>query len=381
MSKRQTRCCVIGVFCVFVILSVLATGCVAPDTEPTAQSIALYGMKTEFTCGEDFSAEGIAVLVNYSDGTSKVAKEQDFSVDSSAFRKDAVGNYAVKVTLSGTALTQSYSVKVLPCEAAWDYDGVLKVLCIGNSFSDDMVYYVHQIGKSLGINKIYIGNLYIGGCSLDAHAYYAQNDVAAYAYFTNSAGKWVLESNYKISDALAVQNWDFVTLQQVSGLSGIEESYSKLDYLIGYVKDNLPINSYAKLFWHMTWAYQGNSSHGDFSRYENNQSKMYQSIVSTVQSKILTNDAFAGVIPNGTSIQNARTSVLGDTLTRDGFHLSLDAGRYIAGLTMLHALTGLPLNGIGYAPENVSEQIKAVAVECAQNAVKTPYAVTNSSYR
>ncbi len=380
MSKKLFKSTISALLCGVAISFAFVTGCTTTKPLVTAQSIALYGMETEFTCGEEFTADGLDVLVNYSDGTSKIAKEQEYAVDYSAYVKDAVGDYAVTVTLKGTSITQSYSVKVSTCEDAWDYDGVLKVLCIGNSFSVDMAEYAYQIGKSLGINKIYLGNLYIGGCSLDTHADNAKNDKAAYTYYTNSAGKWIEEKNYKLSDALAMQNWDFVTLQQASGYSGITESYSQLEYLINYVKDNLPVISRAKLFWHMTWAYQGNSSHGDFSKYDKSQSKMYDMIISAVQNKILTNDAFAGVIPDGTAVQNARTSFLGDNLTRDGYHMSYDVGRYITGLTMMHALTGLPVNDMEYAPANISAEVKAVAIECAQNAVKTPYAVTSSEY-
>lgn len=380
MSKKLFKSILSVVLCAVTILFISVTGCADSELSATERSIALYGMKTEFTCGEEFTVDGLTVIINYSDGTCKIAKEHEYAVDYSAYSKEFAGNYTVNVTLNGSSIKQSYSVKVSIPEDAWDYDGVLKVLCIGNSFSVDMAEYAYQIGKSLGINKIYLGNLYIGGCSLDTHADNAKNDKAAYVYYTNSAGKWVEEKNYRISDALSMQNWDFITLQQASGYSGIEKSYSQLDYLINYVKDNLPVNSHPKLFWHMTWAYQGNSAHGDFSKYDKSQSKMYDMIISAVKNIILTNDAFCGVIPDGTSVQNARTSFLGDNLTRDGYHMSYDVGRYITGLTMMHALTELPINNIEYAPANISAEVKAVAIECAQNAVKTPYAVTSSEY-
>ena len=42
----------------------------------------------------------------------------------------------------------------------------LKLLTVGNSFSDDAMEYVWQIASALGFKKIELGNLYIGGCSL-----------------------------------------------------------------------------------------------------------------------------------------------------------------------------------------------------------------------
>jgi hypothetical protein len=51
-------------------------------------------------------------------------------------------------------------------------------------------------------------------------------------------------------------------------------------------------------------------------------------------------DEFKYTFPVGTSVQNARTSYAGDTVTRDGFHMNYDLGRYMAALTWL----GVPFN-------------------------------------
>ena len=86
------------------------------------------------------------------------------------------------------------------------------------------------------------------------------------------------------------------------------------------------------------------------------------------------------LFPVGTAVQNARTSYLGDTLTRDGFHLSIPYGRYIAALTWGRVLTGKSVEGIAYAPEGVDENLKAIAIESVENAVKSPFEVTQSSF-
>ena len=44
----------------------------------------------------------------------------------------------------------------------------MKVLAIGNSFSEDATRYLHQIGEAAGV-KNQIVNLYIGGCPLETH--------------------------------------------------------------------------------------------------------------------------------------------------------------------------------------------------------------------
>ena len=129
----------------------------------------------------------------------------------------------------------------------------------------------------------------------------------------------------------------------------------------------------------MTWAYKTGSNHADFSKYGRDQLLMYKAITGAVNSKILTNDKIEIVIPSGTSIQNARTSFIGD-MTRDGYHLSTGLGRYIASMTYVKALTGLSIDNSTNRPSDVdSYELKAI-IESVNNAIKTPYEITKSSY-
>lgn len=351
------------------------------EEQVISKTIALSGMRTQFTYGEAFSDEGLVVTVTMSDDTQRKAAESEYTVDASAYDADTAGTYSVTVSLKDYDVSASYTVTVAAEPVhTWDEDGALKILTIGNSFSDDMTQYAWQIADSLGVKKIYLGNLYIGGCSLDTHATNAANNAPEYEYRVNTDGTWNTTPRYKMGDAIASQNWDFVSLQQASGSSGIESTYGRLQELINYVRKMLPADAHTQLVWHMTWAYQQNSTHGEFSKYGSNQQKMYQMIVETVQKKILPNDAFSAVIPNGTAIQNARTSVVGDALTRDGYHLTKDLGRYIAGLTFLQTLTGLSVEEIAFAPAGMSAEDKAIAIESAVNACKTPFKVTQSAH-
>ena len=58
----------------------------------------------------------------------------------------------------------------------------LSLLCIGNSFSDDAVDYLFPILKDHGVKELHIGNLYIGGCSLERHYNNIQNNIPDYSY-------------------------------------------------------------------------------------------------------------------------------------------------------------------------------------------------------
>ena len=132
----------------------------------------------------------------------------------------------------------------------------------------------------------------------------------------------------------------------------------------------------------MTWAYQQDSTHSGFPNYNSDQMTMYNSILSVVENKILTNDDISFVIPSGTAIQNLRTSTLGDTLTRDGYHLSHGIGRYTAALTWLAKITGYDISKITATPADhpdvatYLDHIKDAVVK----AIANPYEVTVSAY-
>lgn len=262
-------------------------------------------------------------------------------------------------------------------EEDWKEDGILKILTIGNSFSDDSMEYVYQIAQSAGVKKIRLGNLYIGGCTLDTHAANAKGDKGAYEYRTNTRGSWSTTQNYKMSDAIRSEDWDYISLQQASGSSGMDRTYGELAYLISYVRELCPD---AKIVWNMTWAYQQDSTHGEFPKYNSDQTTMYNAILNAVEKRVRPRKEIFDVIPTGTAIQNARTSYMGDHLTRDGYHLTYDFGRYVAGLTFVHKLTGLSVEGVDYMPAGVDDTMRKIAVEAATNAVASPTAVTQSAY-
>ena len=253
----------------------------------------------------------------------------------------------------------------------------LKILAIGNSFSTDSMQYLYEIMKDGGVEEITLGNLYYGGCSLDQHYQFGRTDSASYTYYKNTGRGWVKTEGYKMSQALNNEKWDYVSLQQTSKTCGLTNSYGRLDEMIDIVKKACPD---AKLIWNMTWAYQQDSTHSSFPNYGKDQMKMYNMIIDVVNT-VITPLNFDIVIPCMTSIQNARTSFMGDTLTRDGYHLDYYIGRYIAGLTWYAAITGGSVDGITYNPSTakITDDMLRAAKEAVTTAIKTPLAVTQST--
>lgn len=251
----------------------------------------------------------------------------------------------------------------------------IKVLAIGNSFSMDAVEQnLHELGEADGVNII-IGDMYIGGCSLERHFNNSVNNTADYQYCKISAdGKKTYTQNVTLETALADEQWDIVTFQQASHYSGQIETYEPyLKGLLKYVKARVPAGT--KFFWHQTWAYAPNVVHDGFANYGCSQKTMYDAIMK-VSKKICAKYKFS-VIPVGTAVQNLRGSYVEENVTRDGFHLNHTVGRYIAACTWYEAITGRTVIGNSYVTPFVFHDQEVAAQACAHAAIQNPFSTSD----
>lgn len=258
---------------------------------------------------------------------------------------------------------------------AQDMPDTLRVLAIGNSFSQDAVeQYLHELAEVAGKPMI-IGNLYIGGAPLTLHLKNVQGNKAVYSYRKiDLDGMKSTREETSILTALKDEPWDYVSLQQVSSLSGRLESFLEpLPVVHRYIDSVMAGN--IKYIWHQTWAYQANSTHKRFINYNKDQQTMYQAITSA-SSKVSELVRIDLLIPCGTAIQNARTSFLGDNLTRDGYHLDKQIGRFIAACTWYESLFGGEAPVDQYRPEQVTEAQAEAARKAAHAAVGKPFSIT-----
>lgn len=253
----------------------------------------------------------------------------------------------------------------------------LRVLAIGNSFSEDAVEQnLANIAAADG-RVIIVGNLYIGGCSLQTHWENASADKKAYRYRRIGADlKMVTINNVAISAALKDQPWDVVSLQQRSGFSA---NYYTYEPFVSNLKEYVQANTEkdVKFVFHQTWAYEGSSMHQDFTLYNRDQMKMYKGILDA-SSKTVKKHGFT-VIPCGTAVQNLRTSYVGDHITRDGFHMNKVFGRYLLAATWYEVLTGSPVQGNTYCPKGMDERMLETTQAAAHLAILKPFKVTDMS--
>lgn len=242
----------------------------------------------------------------------------------------------------------------------------LRVLCIGNSFSQDAVEQnLVELAADRGITLI-VNNLYIGGCSLERHAGNIRNDVHDYVYRHVHVGGYDSRDHASIAEALAEEDYDIVTLQQASHYSGKWETYEPyLTELVDSLRKH--IRPDAKIYWHMTWAYSKDSNHSHFPNYNCDQQLMYDSICACLD-RVMQTGYFDAYIPGGHAVQLARRTKLGDTMCRDGFHMQIPYGRYCLACTWLEALTGKNPMLCKYHPEGVTKQQFRLTKQAAHRA-------------
>ena len=223
----------------------------------------------------------------------------------------------------------------------------MKILFIGNSFSADLTRYMQDISGG----ELFVRNLYIGGCSLEMHADNLKSGAAVYEYCENSEKIEMIS----IPDAVAREDWDVISLQQVSSFSGTPESYEPyIGELISYLKEAAPN---AKLVFHKTWAYEQTS----FARYEHSTTLMNEKITAAV--KEISKKYSLPVIPSGDAVAEARRmpEFSGEdgamTITRDGFHLNIPYGRYLVGVVAYKFFTGKSALAVEYIPTDADAEL------------------------
>ena len=208
----------------------------------------------------------------------------------------------------------------------------MKLLCIGNSFSEDATRYLHRIALIEGVHLTAV-NLYIGGCSLARHYENMTEDKKDYGLQWNGdlTGLFVT-----MKEALESNDWDVITLQQVSQESPRFETYEPyLSALRAYVRERCPN---ARIMLHQTWAYEEDSERLCTELGYAHSADMFHDLALAYE-KAASAIRADGIIPSGEAFQEL--IALGvPKVHRDTFHASLGLGRYTLGLLWYECLTG-----------------------------------------
>jgi len=279
----------------------------------------------------------------------------------------------------------------------------LRVLIIGNSFSNNATTYLPQIVQSQG-KALVLGHASIGGSSMEKHWELAQKNEANPKdpegnpyYLLKPDGSTAKRLGLK--EFLTSQPWDIVTIQQHSWKAPDISTYRPFaKQLADYIHQHAP---QAKLWLHETWAYRADDLL--MKKTNTTQEKMYLGLHAaylTIGKEL----AVERIIPSATAFQNARqdprwqlevqkdfdpttakypalptqvhnlcigwhwnTKLPSPKLEFDGKHCTT-AGKYLGGLVWYETFFG-DCHGEVFAPPDLPRQDAAVLAEIAHKTV------------
>ena len=206
----------------------------------------------------------------------------------------------------------------------------MKILSIGNSFSQDAHTYIHRMAREL-----FTVNLYIGGCPLERHYRNMLGDSRDYALEVCGIGTGFPIS---IKEAILSREWDVITLQQVSSQSYKYWSYNPyIKELAAYVRKMCPS---AKLYIHETWGYESGSARVEHAGFET-MAQMSEAVFANY-ARVAEEIGADGIIPAGHGLL-ALSLAQDKPVHRDGAHVDLGIGRYMLACVWYETLTGKPV--------------------------------------
>lgn len=238
----------------------------------------------------------------------------------------------------------------------------MKVLAIGNSFSQDATAYLYGMAHAAGQDAKVV-NLYIGGCPLSRHAFNALGGGRDYALEYNG---FLTGFRVSVRDALQNDAWDAVTVQQASHASFDYGSYQPyLETLAAYIRTYAPG---AELLVHQTWAYEEGAERLREMGFAHARDMFAQVEAAYARAAELLG---ARLIPAGRAVQRAAEAGLA-RMHRDGYHLSLGAGRYLAACVWLESVFGVSCRGSAFAEtaEALPPELRAALETVAHETVR-----------
>ena len=236
----------------------------------------------------------------------------------------------------------------------------MRLLTIGNSFSEDATRYLHQISRTMG-KEIEIVNLYVPGCTLEMHYRHMLADAQVYEFIFNGQ-----RTGFKLSikQAILSRLWDVVTLQQQSIRSASWPTFEPFaSELYAYVKKCAPT---AKVLLHAIWPVEDGSERLANAGYQSAR-QMFVDIEDSYNRchALLGTD---GIIPSGALLIKLMDRGI-EKVHRDGLHVTKGLGRYALGLLWYRCLTGKTVADVPFSDfdEPVTEEEIRIAKECVDS--------------
>ena len=311
--------------------------------------------QTTATCGGEVVYDGGAAVIDR--GICWSTDPEPTIDDTYTSCGDGIGGFSSQLTrlnMNTTYYVRSYAVNSVGIGYGNEVSfttppiGNIKLLSIGNSYSEDALAYVPFILENMNVDaNIQIGILSKGGASLITHVDNFENQAPNYKYYHyDEGGAWQRLGQQTIQFALDNYDWDIVMLQQFSGSAANWSSYQpSLDTLTSLLGNYLDYP--VKFGWYMVQSRPGMSVNGPNYPDETIESN-YTSIATNAQ-RVLDETACEFVVPVGTAIQNARTILDIKALGNYADNVENTSGLGYLVTDGIHLQEGLPSQIAAYA--------------------------------
>lgn len=289
----------------------------------------------------------------------------------------------------------------------------LKILTLGHSLALDCGHMLARVAAAEGYENFKVGTLYYSGCTLAKHVGFLSRNASDYKLYLSNTDDPnsvpTIMDGVTMEAALRYDYWDIIIMQGTSSeLAAYDKSTGEnIKTIYQYAREHC-LNPNAKFAWHMGWVpptdnalldtYPNPASNPYYATYElykYNRAAYYNSVVDSTQKNIATDERFQFIIPTATAMENALSSYLEEKdLHRDYVHAS-DLARVMNSYVWLCRIFGIEqLDEIkmdtipvtffksttGTQDRVLTDGEKAIILEAVNNALKTPFAMTQSQY-
>ena len=266
----------------------------------------------------------------------------------------------------------------------------LKILAVGNSFTEDGTWYLPQILAAAGIPKkrLLMYRIVAGGSSLEYWDKSLSKKATGKTYkIYGDETPLEEDGNYTLDDVLSF-GWDVVVFHQVSS------QYHSISSYEPYITNLFSAAKRAgkgdtKIAWQMVWSRSNDSKDQYITGTEGWRNYVYAT------KELMQNHKIDILIPTGTTIQNARNTEFcpeGD-FTRDTQHIAYGAGRYLAAMTWYGTLIAPYFNRniydlnykyttaewekrlSNYESLDIEETNISTLIDCIGKAIVSPYSL------
>ena len=297
-----------------------------------------------------------------------VATAENMDGNAASITAVAAGKTIIKVETEGGNLMYFADLTVTEGEKS------VKVLSIGSGMANDATSsYLNDIAKDAGISLV-MGNIYMEGASLEDHIRNITDNQSVYQYSRIAVdGSLTAQSGQSLKGIIKGENWDYIVFEESLAMAGISEGYqAHLPQLLELVS-GFATNPDVKYLLHQPWAYAKSATEEGFANYDKDQLKMYNAIIEAVWTA-KESAQIELVIPAGTTIQNGRTSYIGENMLKDAFHLNADVAKFATACAWFETLFGQ--TEVTYSPNNLINYDTKLAKQAAHAAITDSKRVT-----